>query len=212
LLAEKWIDQPGLQPEGSGIFDLPFTESKELVRVDADMQYFWAHLKSPMPKMAVDVSEMDLLSWKNEMGKKAVKELNPTGYTAHHWVHFLRRLRAAGKLDWAVMKGLDDKFGFTSTKNSEIAFEWFMLSIHNHYGTAINNMQKFLLEVGRRKFVMPIYEYLAQQGEIAFVNADDRIYRTDAKMMAKEIFLQAEPGYHSVTAHSIRVVLGLEQK
>ena len=212
LLTEKWIDQPGLQSEGSGIFNLPFTESKELTRVDVDMQFFWAHLKSPMPKMAVDVREMDVRFWQDEMGKKAVNELNPTGYTAHHWVHFLRRLRAAGKLDFAVMKGLDDKFGLTNTQNAEIAFEWFMLSIHNGYGAAMNNMQKFLLEVGRRKFVMPIYEYLAQQGEIAFVNADGGIYRTDAKMMAKEIFLQAEPGYHSVTAHSIREILGLEHK
>ncbi len=212
LLEEKWIDQPGLQPEGNGLFDLPFTESNELVRVDADMQYFWAHLKSPMPKMAVAVSQMDVLSWKNEMGKKAVKELNPTGYTAHHWVHFLRRLRATGNLELNVMKALDDKFGLTNTQNSEIAFEWFMLSIHNHYGDAINNMQKFLLEVGRRKFVMPIYEFLAQQGEIAWVNSNGLIYRTDAKMMAKEIFLQAEPGYHSVTAHSIREILGLQSK
>ncbi len=68
-------------------------------------------------------------------------------------------------------------------------------------------MHDFLLKVGRRKFLMPIYEALLAQHMSrggAWVEDFAR-----GKEMATEIFLQAEPGYHSVAARSLRELLGL---
>ena len=54
---------------------------------------------------------------------------------------------------------------------------------------------------------MPIYEALLVQ----YVVKDGKYESAFAqgKEMATEIFLQAEPGYHSVAARSLRELLGL---
>jgi hypothetical protein len=105
------------------------------------------------------------------------------------------------------MASLDARFHFTQTQNAEIACDWFVLSIQSDYRPAYQAMHDFLLKVGRRKFLMPIYEALLAQ----YVVKDGKYESAFAqgKEMATEIFLQAEPGYHPVAARSLRELLGL---
>jgi leukotriene-A4 hydrolase len=138
--------------------------------------------------------------------------IDTSGFTTHHWLHLLRKLHtrtdgSPGRLSREEMAGLDARFHFTQTQNAEIACDWFVLSIQSDYRPAYQAMHDFLLKVGRRKFLMPIYEALLAQ----YVVKDGKYEWAFAqgKEMATEIFLQAEPGYHSVAARSLRELLGL---
>ncbi len=194
-LVAAWIDGGGLPAPGVGGF--PKLESKAFQRVEQQVSKF---LVSGEPlhsgySVPCDASVIDT-----------------TGFTTHHWLHLLRQLHtradgSPGRLSRDEMAGLDARFGFTQTQNAEIACDWFVLAIQCDYRPAYQAMHDFLLKVGRRKFLMPIYEallaqYIVRDGkyEPAFVQG---------KEMATEIFLQAEPGYHSVAARSLRELLGL---
>ena len=187
-----WIDGEGLPVGG-----FPVLESKEFERVEQQVSKFlWSgeplHPGSSIP---CDASVIDT-----------------SGFTTHHWLQLLRKLHtradgSPGRLSREEMAGLDARFHFTQTQNAEIACDWFVLSIQSDYRPAYQAMHDFLLKVGRRKFLMPIYEALLAQ----YVVKDGKYEWAFAqgKEMATEIFLQAEPGYHSVAARSLRELLGL---
>ena len=187
-----WIDGEGLPVGG-----FPVLESMEFERVEQQVSKFlWSgeplHAGSSIP---CDASVIDT-----------------SGFTTHHWLHLLRKLHtrtdgSPGRLSREEMAGLDARFHFTQTQNAEIACDWFVLSIQSDYRPAYQAMHDFLLKVGRRKFLMPIYEALLAQ----YVVKDGKYESAFAqgKEMATEIFLQAEPGYHSVAARSLRELLGL---
>jgi hypothetical protein len=187
-----WIDGEGLPVVG-----FPKLESKEFERVEQQVSKFlWSgeplHPGSSIP---CDASVIDT-----------------SGFTTHHWLHLLRKLHTRadalpGRLSREEMAGLDARFHFTQTQNAEIACDWFVLSIQSDYRPAYQAMHDFLLKVGRRKFLMPIYEALLAQ----YVVKDGKYEWAFAqgKEMATEIFLQAEPGYHPVAARSLRELLGL---
>jgi leukotriene-A4 hydrolase len=190
-----WIDGQGLPPVGRGGF--PYVESSELKRVEQQVLNYLAsgeplHSGSSVPCNA--------------------SVIDTAGFTTHHWLHLLRTLHTRGdgipnRLSQVEMAELDKRFGFTRTGNAEIVCDWFILSIHSDYRPAYQAMHDFLLKVGRRKFLLPIYEALLMQYAVK-----DNVYVEDfarGKEMATEIFLQAEPGYHSVAARSIREMLGL---
>ncbi len=194
-LVAAWIDGGGLPAPGVGGF--PKLESKAFQRVEQQVSKF---LVSGEPlhsgySVPCDASVIDT-----------------TGFTTHHWLHLLRQLHtradgSPGRLSRDEMAGLDARFGFTQTQNAEIACDWFVLAIQSDYRPAYQAMHDFLLKVGRRKFLMPIYEALLAQ----YVVRDGKYEPAFAqgKEMATEIFLQAEPGYHSVAARSLRELLGL---
>ena len=191
-----WIDGEGLPyPESVGGF--PKLESKEFERVEQQVSKFlWSgEPLHPGYSIPCDASVIDT-----------------SGFTTHHWLHLLRKLHtradgSPGRLSREEMVGLDARFHFTQTQNAEIACDWFVLSIQSDYRPAYQAMHDFLLKVGRRKFLMPIYEALLAQ----YVVKDGKYEWAFAqgKEMATEIFLQAEPGYHSVAARSLRELLGL---
>ncbi|MEY2707392.1 MAG: hypothetical protein RIQ91_22, partial [Bacteroidota bacterium] len=194
-LVAAWIDGGGLPASGVGGF--PKLESKAFQRVEQQVSNF---LVSGEPlhrgySVPCDASVIDT-----------------TGFTTHHWLHLLRQLHtradgSPGRLSRDEMAGLDARFGFTQTQNAEIACDWFVLAIQSDYRPAYQAMHDFLLKVGRRKFLMPIYEALLAQ----YIVRDGKYEPAFAqgKEMATEIFLQAEPGYHSVAARSLRELLGL---
>ncbi len=195
-LVFAWVDGEGL-PNPQVVGGFPKVESKEFERVEQQVSKYFAsgeplHAGSSIP---CDASVIDT-----------------SGFTTHHWLHLLRKFHtradgSPGRLSRDEMAGLDARFHFTQTQNAEIACDWFVLSIQSDYRPAYQAMHDFLLKVGRRKFLMPIYEALLAQ----YVVKDGKYEPAFAqgKEMATEIFLQAEPGYHSVAARSLRELLGL---
>jgi len=85
---------------------------------------------------------------------------------------------------------LDRAFSLTESTNSEVLFAWLQLALANRYDPAVPAAERFLLRMGRRKFVAPLFETLASQGEWG-------------RPIARRIYARARPGYHSVTTGTV---------
>jgi hypothetical protein len=95
---------------------------------------------------------------------------------------------------------LDDAFGFTKSGNSEIAVAWYELAIRHKpadgnaaYATTIMpDIERFLTDVGRRKFLLPLYRAMKESGQLA---------------EARRIFATSKQNYHSVSVGSLEELL-----
>jgi len=118
-------------------------------------------------------------------------KLETGGWNTHHWLYFLRALPDSLPLEKVIE--LDYAFYFTRSGNSEILCEWFQRCIKANYETAYGPMRNYLMNVGRRKLVRPLYEGLARTEQ--------------GKAWAKQVYEKARPGYHSVTYNTIDSIL-----
>jgi leukotriene A-4 hydrolase/aminopeptidase len=134
--------------------------------------------------------EEQLSTW---LGGMNARELKTDGWVTQQWLHFLRKLPAS--IPAARMDELDKQFMFTKSGNSEILCEWFQRCIENQYRKSYPTLEKYLIEIGRRKLVKPLYTKLAQ-------NSADLEW-------AKNVYKEARPGYHAVTASTIDHILGV---
>lgn len=115
-------------------------------------------------------------------------------WTTHEWLHFIRHLPK--EMDRSQMADLDEAFGFTTSGNAEIQAAWFMHAIHNEYAPAYVALEAFLVRVGRRKFLKPLYTALAET--------------ESGKEMGLRIYETARPNYHSVSTGTIDEILGYQ--
>ncbi|WP_460619279.1 M1 family metallopeptidase [Hymenobacter ruber] len=114
-----------------------------------------------------------------------------TKWSSHEWVHFLHRLSPT--LTAEHLAALDAAFHFTTSGNAEILAAWFPHTLRAGYAAADEAVKKFLLHVGRRKFVVPLYQAL-----LATPNGPAR---------AHAIYTEARPNYHSVTTGTLDALL-----
>lgn len=120
-------------------------------------------------------------------------ELDTTDWTTHHWLHFLRSLDG---LTTEQMQELDSAFEFTASGNSEITHDWCLHVIDANYEPAMSRVEQFLTEQGRRKFLQPLYEKLAETN--------------DGKKRARDIYTKARAGYHAVSRMTIDEILDVK--
>ncbi len=128
-----------------------------------------------------------------ETGTKAAS-LETSKYTTNEWLRFLGLLPE--KLTHQQMKELDETFHFSQTGNSEILFAWLERVITNQYPENYPVLRKFLIEIGRRKFVRPLFMELIKTDE--------------GKQMAMEIYKESRPNYHFITQETIDEILNLQ--
>jgi leukotriene-A4 hydrolase len=123
----------------------------------------------------------------------AFENSGANGLTASTWssaerVRFLNRLPR--KLSVRRLEDLRRLLDLDTQKNSEVRFAWLRLAIANRYDPAVAPLETFLLSMGRRKFVLPLFTDLMEQGAWG-------------KPIAQRIYAAARPGYHSVTTGSV---------
>lgn len=124
-------------------------------------------------------------------GELAANRISATAWTTQEWLHFLKSLPQT--LERKQMAELDQAFGLTKSGNSEIAFQWLVMAIRNNYEPAYSRLEEFLMTIGRRKFIKPLYEELA---------------KTEAgKERAMRVYRRARPSYHPIAVASIDEVL-----
>jgi aminopeptidase N len=120
----------------------------------------------------------------------APEALATAGWTTQQWLRFLRGLPADTSAE--DMAGLDGRFGFTRSGNSEILCQWLELSIRHGYAPADPQLEQFLRDVGRRKFLKPLYTALqaADPGR------------------ARALYAANRDRYHSVSTGTLDGILG----
>ena len=125
-----------------------------------------------------------------ESGAEELK-LKSEVWSTHEWLHFLKHL--PGSLKFDQLADLDKVFNLSNSGNSEILAVWFLQSIKNDYRPAFENLEKFLLKIGRRKFLQPLYLELSKN--------------KDHKIWAKNVYKKARQNYHYVSFNTIDKIL-----
>ena len=145
---------------------------------------------APQPKSdALEKVDLKTKEWLE--GKIALKDIETKEWSTQEWLRFLRGM--PDDLGLEKMAELDKAFEFTKAGNSEIAFQWLIMSIKQKYAPADGRLEEFLTTVGRRKFIKPLYEELAKTPE--------------GKTRAVAIYKKSRSGYHSMTFSSVDKVL-----
>lgn len=170
---------------------------KNNIEVDSSLYNDWIYGEGLPESIPAVTSErfvkVDTVLAKWNRGTPAT-ELSTNGWSTHEWLHFIGNLPE--DMSQEQMKALDEAFGFTNSGNAEILTAWFLHAIHNEYVPAYQSLEEFLTEVGRRKFLMPLY------GEMN--NTEE------GKEMALMIYKKARPNYHFVSVNSIDALLGYQ--
>ncbi|MFM7644500.1 MAG: M1 family metallopeptidase [Sphingomonadales bacterium] len=172
-----WIFQPGL-PSNCVHIAAPRIE-----KIESQAQLF-NQGKNPF-KAKVSYK------WVRKNGKrKRIKTLVQTKYQdllIQEWQLFIGALSNPPAYR---LQELDKQFAFSESGNSEILCNWFVLAAKSDYAFQIEpKITAFLGKVGRRKYVLPIYEALASSPK--------------GLQVAKRIFHQSKSNYHSVTRGSV---------
>ena len=125
------------------------------------------------------------------LDRKVLPKSNVTDqWSSHEWLRFIRTLPT--ELTEKQMNILEYKYKFSRSGNNEILAAWWQPVIRNTYERAYPRMEKFLINVGRRKFLTPTYKALVETGQ---------------KALAVEIYAQARPNYHSVSTGTMDALL-----
>jgi len=124
-------------------------------------------------------------------GSSNLTDLPSAGWTVHEWLYFINNL----PLDIAPerMAQLDQAFDLTHSSNAEIAHAWYLLALKTGYQEIAAPLEQYLINIGRRKLIIPLYKQLATTAEgLAF---------------ARAVFTKARPGYHPLAQGSVDELL-----
>lgn len=119
-------------------------------------------------------------------------EINAEEWSTQEWMHFIRQIPEETPAEKLAL--LDEEFNFRGCGNSEVMAEWYILSIRHNYDHVNPEMEKFLINVGRRKFLEPIYTELAKSEE--------------GLEWGRAVYEKARPNYHAISFNTIDEILG----
>ncbi|MDQ7812195.1 leukotriene A4 hydrolase C-terminal domain-containing protein, partial [Brevundimonas sp.] len=169
LMMEAWIYQPGMpsnwQPPVSTAF----------VPVDAAARAFFADKgpASAIPWSGWSTQERQrFLAWRPE-----------------------NRREGADWLTEAQLADLEATLNLRDEGNAEVLYSWLQIAVQHRYQPAVPTLEKFLTTMGRRKFVLPLFESLWAEGDWG-------------RSIATPLYARARPGYHPVTTNSVDAVVG----
>jgi len=118
-------------------------------------------------------------------------DVDTTGWAPQEYLYFAANLPMS--IDEQTAAGIDEYFHFTTSTNSEILGQWFKTVARIQYEPGLQAMESFLIQVGRRKFLEPIYKELAGN--------------ESGLALAQGIYAQAKPNYHAVAKETIEEIL-----
>jgi hypothetical protein len=114
-----------------------------------------------------------------------------SAWSTQEWIHFVDSLPR--QMDAGRLTALDRRFMLTDSMNSEIAHVWFRLAIANRYTAAYPAMERYMIGIGRRKLIVPLYRDLASYPE--------------GLELANKIFGEARAGYHPLAQTAVADIL-----
>lgn len=78
-------------------------------------------------------------------------------FTSNQKVMFLERLLLKDPFPTSILQKMDEQYKLTAVQNAEVRFRWQWLCLKGEYEFIFPHVVKFITEVGRMKFVRPLY-------------------------------------------------------
>ena len=122
---------------------------------------------------------------------KKLHDIESDTWSTQEWLHFLEIMPSS--LTNSQLVEIDTTFKFTISGNCEIKESWLELAINNNYKSVYPAVEEFLLTVGRRKYIKPLY--------IALLKTNS------GEVFANAIYSKARKNYHSISTESIDAIL-----
>jgi leukotriene-A4 hydrolase len=115
------------------------------------------------------------------------------GWSTLEWVIFLRALPETTPLE--RVRSINTSWDLTASGNAEISMHWLPVAVRADAREVAPVVEAYLLRVGRRRMIRPLYEAMVKKGE-------------PWKTQAKEIFERARPLYHPIVRDSMKDLVG----
>lgn len=124
-------------------------------------------------------------------GNSDLSSLPTDSWTVHEWLYFINNLPLS--ITPEQLAELDSTFNLTLSTNSEIAHAWYLLALKTGYQDIAAPLEQYLVNIGRRKLIIPLYKQLASTPEgLAF---------------ARAVYEKARPGYHPLAQGTVDELL-----
>jgi leukotriene-A4 hydrolase len=150
-----------------------------------------AGLPDNCPKIQSDrIENVDVAvaSWAS--GDLATSDLLWNDWLYQERYRFLKSIPSS--VNVAKLDELNSTFKISSTGNNEVLFAWLEQAVLKGHEASYDRLETFLINVGRRKFLTPLYRALLD---------------TDQTNMALNIYNKARPNYHSVATGTMDELL-----
>lgn len=144
---------------------------------------------APVPDAAA-FQRVDAVREAVVQGRTAAPLSVAAGWSTQEWLRFLDGLPA----DAELLARIDAAQQLTMRRNAEVLTAWLALAIAADYAPAQPRLEQFLLAVGRRKFLQPLYAALLE--------------RPGGRDRALSIYERARPRYHAVAVRTLDELLG----
>jgi leukotriene-A4 hydrolase len=159
--------------------------------INIDDWVYGVGLPQNMPVVSSDrMAKVDEAAKAWNAGTLASKDLAWDSWVYQERTRFIGQMADNGGA--AKMAELDAIYHVVQSGNNEVLFAWLEKSIRNNYEAAYPRLRTFLVNVGRRKFLTPLYRAMKE---------------TNKLKMAKEIYEEARPNYHSVSVGTMDELL-----
>jgi aminopeptidase N len=185
---QQWFDNHAFQPATSEMFyeDMMANLVRNPMEAERLMLREWIF----EPGLPSNVAKPDPAAFAEVDGAVAAYVSAGTipeayaGWTAAEQMRFLDNLPTELSAD--QLAALDAALGLSDTGNNEILFLWLEMALENRYEPAVPQVEAFLAEVGRAKFVRPLFQVLWNEGEWG-------------RGHAARIYAKTRDSYHAVT-------------
>lgn len=171
-------------------------DSSWLEKIDIKEWVYGTGIPENIPKVSSARFEQVNAEVQSFKSGTSADSLNTKNWMTAEWLNFLRKL--PDSLSRQKLNELDKTFHFTNSGNSEIKAAWLEKSIAQNYGPSLEAAERFLIKVGRRKFLVPIYA--------ALLEADT------TSATAIQIYTKARPNYHAVSRETLDELLNWEER
>ena len=116
-----------------------------------------------------------------------------TGWTGAEQQRFLRELPE--EMSAEQLTSLNESLALSGNGNNEVLFLWLQMALRNEYQPAVPQAGEFLAEVGRNKFVAPLFRAMWDTGSWG-------------RPIATEIYDETRGSYHSMTRGNVDEIVG----
>ena len=119
------------------------------------------------------------------------RQLRTKAWNSLEWQYFLDTMPAT--VTATQLAELDREYKLTQVQDNYLAVSWFRVAIRHGHAPALPAVERFLLAVGRMRFIGPLYRELVKTPE--------------GRARAEKVFAQARPTYHPIGQASVERIL-----
>ncbi|MEC8456761.1 MAG: leukotriene A4 hydrolase C-terminal domain-containing protein, partial [Pseudomonadota bacterium] len=169
LQLDAWVYQPGLPSNAVAPVSNAFKPVDDAA---------WAFFVGKGPASAVPWKD-----WNTQQRQRFLGWRPPVGNGSGDW------------LTDAQLADMERTLNLANEGNSELTFAWLQIALAHRYQPAVATAERFLTSQGRRKFVLPLFQTLWNEGDWG-------------RPIARRIYAEARPLYHPVTSGSVDDLVG----